>query len=302
MADDIDLAGHFISGGFGGMCALITGHPLDTIKLRLQTQPAAVTGISPIYSGMADCARKIYLGEGFSGLYKGMLAPLAMAMPISALSFTGFAMGKKLQTPSSEDGRYSLAQIFLSGMFSACFFMTVCPACERVKCLLQAQKSSGKTARFSGVLDCMRQIYKEAGLVRGLYKGTFITCIRDFPGMGFYFLTYEVVLRSLESFRQTETKSKRAPSLMQSCLAGGCAGFGYWSCAIGPDTVKSRLQTAPEGTYPNGARDVVREIWKKEGVSGFFKGSAPVFLRAMPASAAQFIGFEIAMKFLHQSS
>lgn len=33
---------YFISGGFGGICTVLVGHPFDTIKVRLQT--TALTG------------------------------------------------------------------------------------------------------------------------------------------------------------------------------------------------------------------------------------------------------------------
>jgi hypothetical protein len=85
---------YFISGGFGGICTVLVGHPFDTIKVRLQT--SALTGkfffipeviihlISPLisligqhYNGMVDCATKTIAREGVRGLYKGMSAPIA---------------------------------------------------------------------------------------------------------------------------------------------------------------------------------------------------------------------------------
>ena len=38
-----------------------TGHPLDTIKVRLQTQ----SSVNPEFSGMGDCIRKTIAREGF---------------------------------------------------------------------------------------------------------------------------------------------------------------------------------------------------------------------------------------------
>ena len=51
---------------------------------------------------------------------------------------------------------------------------------------------------------------------------------------------------------------------------------------------------APEGTY-NGVRDVFRQIVREEGVRGFTKGAVPVLLRAFPANACCFLGYEVAM-------
>lgn len=53
----------FTAGGFGGICTVISGHPLDTIKVRLQTMPGE-------YSGTLDALKKIVAREGPLGLYK----------------------------------------------------------------------------------------------------------------------------------------------------------------------------------------------------------------------------------------
>jgi solute carrier family 25 carnitine/acylcarnitine transporter 20/29 len=64
-------------------------------------------------------------------------------------------------------------------------------------------------------------------------------------------------------------------------------------------TVLLYLIAAPEGTYPNGIRDVFRVLLKEEGITALYKGCTPVMLRAFPANAACFMGFEAAMKFLN---
>ena len=46
---------------------------------------------------------------------------------------------------------------------------------------------------------------------------------------------------------------------------------------------------APEGTYPNGVRDVFRELMRKEKPTALFKGIVPVMLRAFPANAVSSI-------------
>lgn len=61
---------HFIAGGFGGMCCVATGHPFDTIKVRIQTMPRPAHGEQPLYTGPLDCLRKTVQKEGFFTLYK----------------------------------------------------------------------------------------------------------------------------------------------------------------------------------------------------------------------------------------
>lgn len=70
-----------------------------------------------------------------------------------------------------------------------------------------------------------------------------------------------------------------------------------WACTLPGDVLKSRVQIAPEGIYPRGLRDAFRQLVKQEGVAGLFKGVVPVMIRAFPANAGIFLGYEIAMKF-----
>lgn len=38
MSDNTSPIKYFLSGGFGGVCTVVVGHPLDTIKVRNQPQ------------------------------------------------------------------------------------------------------------------------------------------------------------------------------------------------------------------------------------------------------------------------
>ena len=80
-------------------------------------------------------------------------------------------------------------------------------------------------------------------------------------------------------------------------FAGGCGGVANWCVSIPPDVVKSRFQTAPEGTY-SGLADVASTLIKEEGPSAFFKGIGPAMIRAFPANAACFLGMEVSRSML----
>lgn len=45
------------------------------------------------------------------------------------------------------------------------------------------------------------------------------------------------------------------------------------------------LPTAPPGKYPNGFKDVLRELIRDEGVTSLYKGFNAVMIRAFPANA-----------------
>ena len=49
------------SGAIGGLGMVAVGHPLDTVKVRLQTQNAAAPDA---FKGVGDCLRRTVIKEG----------------------------------------------------------------------------------------------------------------------------------------------------------------------------------------------------------------------------------------------
>ncbi|XP_028850706.1 mitochondrial carnitine/acylcarnitine carrier protein-like isoform X2 [Denticeps clupeoides] len=281
----------FVAGGVGGACLLFVGHPLDTIKVRLQTQAKISCSHDVFYSGTYDCFRKTVSKEGFRGLYKGMGAPLAGVAPMMAISFFGYGLGKQLLQPEPSIP-HTYTQIYLSGTLAGVFTTVIVAPGERIKCLLQVQAASGQL-KYSGPVDCAVQLYKEQGL-RSVYKGTILTLLRDVPSTGVYFLTYEYLKHLLTH----EGESVHQLSTPKILLAGGTAGILNWMVALPPDVLKSNFQTAADGRY-KGLKDVLKGLLQEEGAFGLYKGFNAVMLRAFPANAACFLGFEVTLKFLN---
>ena len=75
----------FVSGGVGGVCAVVVGHPFDLVKVRLQTAEAGV------YSSAVDVVRKSIARDGLrQGLYAGVSAPLVGVTPMCMFFFPPF--------------------------------------------------------------------------------------------------------------------------------------------------------------------------------------------------------------------
>lgn len=69
------------AGGFGGICAVVVGHPFDLVKVRLQTAERGV------YSSAVDVVRKSVARDGLRrGLYAGVSAPLVGVTPMCEFS------------------------------------------------------------------------------------------------------------------------------------------------------------------------------------------------------------------------
>ncbi|KAF7985326.1 hypothetical protein HWV62_6519 [Athelia sp. TMB] len=285
----VEQAKSFISGGFGGVSAVLVGHPFDLTKTRLQT---AAPGV---YTGAVDVVKKTVARDGVTGLYRGMVPPLLGVTPIFAISFWAYDASKKIifaLTPNRTSEQLSIGELAAAGFMSAVPTTLVAGPVERAKVMLQVQGQGGSGPKLNGVTEVVRHLYKEGGL-RSVFRGTGATLARDGPGSAAYFAAYEVTKKLL-------TPKGADPSQLNLgavIMAGGTAGVAMWAIAIPPDVLKSRLQSAPEGTYA-GFMDCARKTIAADGIGALWKGFGPAMSRAFPANAATFLGVEVSRQLL----
>ncbi|CAM9970834.1 unnamed protein product, partial [Phaeothamnion confervicola] len=170
-----------VSGTVAGFAQVVVGHPLDTIKVRLQTQSST----NPVYSGMADCFKKTWAQEGFGGLYAGAASPLLGAMAHNAGVFFSYGMAKKVVGGGKE---LTIPQYYAAGALAAVPITIVEAPVDLFKIKLQAQVGKGQ---YSGVFDCGRQVIAANGWA-GAYQGFAATMLRNVPCFGGYFFAFEV--------------------------------------------------------------------------------------------------------------
>ncbi|KAF4778334.1 hypothetical protein HER10_EVM0003221 [Colletotrichum scovillei] len=285
------------AGGFGGVCAVVVGHPFDLVKVRLQTADKGV------YSSAIDVVRKSVARDGLRrGLYAGVSAPLVGVTPMFAVSFWAYDLGKTLvrTTSAAPDAPLTIAQVSAAGFFSAIPMTAITAPFERVKVILQVQSQRlkpGESPKYKGGADVVRQLYAEGGL-RSVFRGSVATLARDGPGSAAYFAAYEYIKRRLTPKDPVTGKPSGELSLLAVTAAGAAAGVAMWIPVFPVDTVKSRLQTA-EGNVTLGG--VVREVYGRGGVKAFFPGFGPALARAVPANAATFLGVELAHQAMNKA-
>lgn len=266
----------FLAGGCGGLCLLAVGHPFDTLKVRVQTQPE-------IYKNAMSALRLTISREGPTALYKGVGALAPGIAPVFALSFAGYAHGKQLFGSDTYGG------IMAAGFWSAFFTTPLIGPGERVKCVTQTTTKYG-----TGVVDVFKGLYKEGGL-RTVGRGMEMTLLRDGFGGMFYYGVYEILKQNY--LKANNLKDEELPFYMP-ILFGGCGGIGMWLAAMPLDNIKSRYQVAPEGTSLGSVIGEVRNEMKTQGMKPLYRGLGVTLARAFPANAACFFGYEQSKKAL----
>lgn len=274
----------FISGGVGGICCVIVGHPLDTIKVRLQT--------SNVYRGTLHCARATLRNEGLRGFARGVTAPLLSISPVYAMYFWGYDLGERMARSiegKDSDEQLSLRGIAFAGAVSSIPGTIAMVPGDRIKVVLQAQGQGSIPVKYSGSADCLGKLIQEEGIA-GLYRGTAFTILRDMPGSIVYFTVYE----SLKSML-IKDPSNANPGLLLVC--GGVSGACTWTICVPGDVLKSRYQMSV-GAPAKSLTKLVLDIVRNEGISTLYRGAFPAIARAIPATAATFLGMETSRKFL----
>jgi len=264
-----DLAKDFLAGGGGGLCLLAVGQPFDIVKVRMQTQ-------SHLYKSSMDCVSKLVTKEGPAAFYKGVVPMAAGIAPVFALSFLGFGHGKKIF------GENTIPQLGLAGAWSAVYTTPLIGTGERIKCVAQTTGTKYGTSD----MEIAKNLYKETG-AKGLLRGMEMTLARDGFGSALYFGTFELLKKKyFEDHNTTELP------VAHNLLYGGLSGWAMWSVVAPVDTIKSKIQVAPEGVSRSDVLKEIRADVAKNGVRSLYRGVGVVLARAFPANAACFLGYE----------
>lgn len=161
------------AGTSGGFAITLVGHPFDTLKVRLQTQPVD----KPIYSGFVDCVRKTVQWEGLGGFYKGVASPLVGNALFNAVQFLGYGQAKKLVAgPGGNPDNLTVPQYFQVGLLTGALVAFVESPIDLFKSQVQSQIFEARlnpagAAQAQGVFGVVRDVTSRFG-VRGFYQAS----------------------------------------------------------------------------------------------------------------------------------
>jgi solute carrier family 25 carnitine/acylcarnitine transporter 20/29 len=220
--------------------------------------------------------------EGSRALFKGMSSPLLSSSVCNALCFHTYAATGRFLS-GSDAGPRSYTHTFAAGCTAGAATTVLVTPIEVLKIRLQVQRG-----RAQGPLALAASIVSQEGL-RGLFRGTGVTLLRDTPSTGLYYAVYEVASRNAAGGRGAGTD---AATLLAGALAGVCS----WLSIYPVDVLKSRMQASP-GSYSS-MLDCARRSFCEEGPAVFSRGLPACLLRAALVNAAIFGGYEAALELL----
>lgn len=259
------------------------GCPFDVIKTRLQT--ATTRFKSPLH-----CLGWTVRREGVSALWKGFAPQLLVSAPYSMIMFGTYQSLKPRRTPAKAEGTgwYHLGGCFLAGAASGVAVTAVHNPLELWRVRVQTHLPLGDDGGSSDRGSSSRTGARTAGAVlRGLAarpwqlgRGAPMTLAENVIGNGVFFGSNEALRRA----------AWRRDSWATEVVVGGLTGVCFQTVVYPADLMKARLMTQ-DGVH---ATQVARRIWRKDGLSGFYRGASVAILRAFAINAAGWPALRIA--------
>ncbi|KAF9973822.1 hypothetical protein BGZ73_002932 [Actinomortierella ambigua] len=306
-----------IAGGLGGTLADFMMHSVDTVKTRLQGQPAVNP---PKYHNMIHAYSTILREEGVSrGLYSGVAPAMTGSLPGTTLYFGTYEYTKRTLTAAGVPD--TLAHLAGGSLGDLCASFIYVPS-EVLKTRMQLQGRYNNPSFISGynyknTWHALQMIVKYDG-VGALFQGYRATLMRDVPFSALQFAFYEkfkVIAKAWEN----RPDGQMSVHIETACgaVAGGLAGF----LTTPLDVMKTLLQTQvkrpsssaassssssaassatiPAGTpvkYYTGIWDGLKWNLKHHGViGGLFRGVGPRVFWTSLQSALMFVFYEQAL-------
>lgn len=266
----------FLAGTASGIALVLVGHPLDTVRVRMQLGREA---------SLRAAARAAAAG-GLRSLYAGMGPPLLFTGAINTVLW-GLTFSATDALAAAGVGGGPTARALLAAVpCGAAIALLVTPV-EGLKSRMQAARAGAP----AGALATLRGVLAADGL-RGLYRGL-AACALARASNYAYFGGAAATLEAIGPGAATGWAHTRA-----TLLSGAVAGVCYWCCALPFDSLKARMMAAPEGLRPT-LRGTAAALYAEAGVRGFWRGLAPALLRAVPTNAVTFLTFDAVMRVLN---
>ena len=302
------------AGAAAGATATLVTYPLDLLRTRMA---AHWTATSPYGSlGPIGTMRQIVQAEGIGALWGGLGPTLVGIIPYGALSFGTYETLKSIARKNYPDadgpnGQPLVLRLGLGGVAGLTAQTATYPL-HVVRRRMQVQ-APNDPERYSGILQGLRRVYLEEGLVNGLFKGLSLTWLKGPFSVAIAFTlndrlkgaiggwwaaqpeaaaTFREEIRKIDNCPEAVPRMKLTP--IESLLAGGVAGAVAKTLIAPADRVKILYQVTPGRPFSlTSAWLTGVKILKNSGVRGLYRGNVAMLLRVVPYSGCAYYSFDI---------
>ncbi|UYV82100.1 SLC25A10 [Cordylochernes scorpioides] len=297
--EDVRLARWYF-GGLAGSGAACFTHPLDLIKVHLQTQHQGKLSI-------VGSSLQIVRHQGALALYSGLTASLLRQMTYSTARFGAYEVFKQSFSTPSEPLSFAKKIGFaaIAGAFGGvlgtpadmvnvrycvhpCLHPTspACPGgagCKMMSSYPQSPVGRCVCSSYKNALDGLIKVYRLEGPVQ-LFSGCMMATSR----------AVLMTVGQISFYDQIRQMLLETPYFTDNVIthltASLCAGGIATTFTMPLDVLKTRMMNAKPGEYKSILHCFL--LTAKLGPAGFYKGFIPAFVRLAPHTCLTFVFFE----------
>ncbi|OJJ47176.1 hypothetical protein ASPZODRAFT_132135 [Penicilliopsis zonata CBS 506.65] len=271
----------FWFGGSASCCAAAVTHPLDLVKVRLQTRAPDAP------KSMVGTFGHVVKNNGILGLYSGLSAAILRQLTYST---TRFGIYEELKSRASSDPNAPPGLLTLLGI--ACASGFIGGIAGNPADVLNVRMQSD-----AALPPAQRRNYRHAlhGLVRMTRDEGFASLFRGvWPNSTRAVLMTASQLTTYDTFKRLcIDQIGMGDSLLTHFTASFMAGFVATTMCSPVDVIKTRVMSASAAeSHGHGLLGLLRDIYRREGLTWVFRGWVPSFIRLGPHTIATFLFLE----------
>ncbi|KAI9720500.1 MAG: Mitochondrial dicarboxylate transporter [Chrysothrix sp. TS-e1954] len=273
----------FWFGGSASCFAACVTHPLDLIKVRLQTQSSDPTSSTARRSAL-QTALSIIRNDGPLALYAGLSASILRQATYSTTRFGVYESLKEHFSPENAPPPSVGTLIALSSLSGLLGGIAGNPAdVLNVRMQHDAALPASERRNYRHALDGLVKMIRHEGPA-SLFRGVWPNSLRGLLMTASQLASYDTFKRLLITNASLDPE-KVSTHFAASTLSGLLA-----TTVCSPvDVIKTRVMSAKE---KRGTVGLVVDIFRREGLSWCFRGWVPSFVRLGPHTVATFLFLE----------
>ncbi|XP_020576786.1 mitochondrial carrier protein MTM1-like isoform X2 [Phalaenopsis equestris] len=262
------------------------------------------------YKGTFDVLFKVARQEGYSRLWRGTNASLALAIPTVGIYLPCYDIFRNFFEEFSTKFSPHLAPYspLIAGSAARSLACIVCSPIELARTRMQAfrelqtgQKPSGVWKTLLGILSPASTKYPQnIGGYGVLWMGVGAQLARDVPFSGICWSILEPIRRSL--LELLEDEGSPITILGANFTAGFAAGSLAAAATCPLDVAKTRRQIQKDLTRLRNSNTwrILSDVWRSNGLKGLFTGVGPRVGRAGPSVGIVVSFYEVVKHVLHR--
>jgi solute carrier family 25 (adenine nucleotide translocator) protein 4/5/6/31 len=280
------LGTDLLMGGSIGAVSKTVMAPVERVKLLMQTQdsnPEVLSGKVARYNSIGDCFRRVFKEQGLSAFWRGNLVNCLRYAPQqgSALAFNDLLNNIFPNYNVNTEFWKSFGVRLFSGGLAGAIANTICYPFDFARTRLASDLKKGK-GQFKGITDCIVTTVRNQGIT-GLYTGWTVTVMGAFV----YRAGQLGCFKQIQDMNPYRT-DKGTMGAISSFVAVTVARTVVMPFNYPFDTVRRRMMLESEKSRKDriykGSWDCFKQVLKKEGTRGMYKGMVPELFRGVGGS------------------